>query len=107
MTRALYIAILIALVFVPRGTATPGLPNMDELVHAAPAIGYYIVKVRPWWTCKYGWEEVRREGATIVYEITFAGDQKCSRSKRTEYFELFYDSRRHKVLKMVPSKRRT
>ncbi|MEY2482688.1 MAG: hypothetical protein QOK24_1216 [Verrucomicrobiota bacterium] len=79
---------------------------MDELVHAAPAIGYYIVKVRPWWTCKYGWEEVRREGATIVYEITFAGDQKCSRSKRTEYFELFYDSRRHKVLKMVPSKRR-
>jgi hypothetical protein len=106
ITRVVYIAIFTALVFVSRGAATPGLPNMDELIHAAPAIGFYIAKVRPWWTCEYEWPEVRREGATIVYGVTFAGDRKCSRSKITEYFELFYDSRRHKVLKMVPAKRR-
>jgi hypothetical protein len=82
-----------------------GLPDFDELTHAAPTIGYYIVSVRPWWRCSYDWKEERREGHLIVYRVTFAGDQKCSRSKRTEYFDLYYSRKLDKVIKMVPAKK--
>lgn len=81
------------------------LPNLDEITHAAPKIGYYVLAVRPYWTCAYNWKEARREGHLIVYRITFPGDQKCSRVKRTEYFDLYYSRKLDKVIKMVPAKK--
>lgn len=79
-----------------------GLPDLNELKRAGATIPYYVVSVRPWWTCKFEWTESRRQPNTIVYKITFPGDQKCSKSKRTEVFDLFYNPRLDKVIKMVP-----
>jgi len=87
------------------GAGPLGLPDVDELTHAAGAINHYVFAIRPWWTCEYNWTEARREANAIVYRITFAGGQKCSRTKRTEYFDLFYSRRLDKVIKMVPAKK--
>jgi hypothetical protein len=92
-----------AAILILRGTAIGSLPNPEELAYAAPAIGYYVVEVRHW-ACKYEWIEQRRSGNTIVYRVTFRSQEKCSRSKRDEYFDLFYDAKLHKVSKMVPAK---
>jgi hypothetical protein len=87
-----------------RATAIGGLlPNPEELAYAAPVIGHYVVEVRHW-TCKYEWTENRRSGNTIVYRVTFPAQEKCSRSKRDEHFDLFYDAKTHKVIKMIPAK---
>lgn len=85
------------------GAGPFGLPYVDELTHAGAAINHYVAAVRPWWTCEYSWTEAHREANAIVYEITFAGNQKCSRTKRTEYFDLFYSRKLDKVIKMVPA----
>src|SRR4051794_26284120 len=78
------------------------LATVDEEVKAMEAIGRELHVIRAWWTCEYTLNLLRREDTVLVYRVLFSAKAQCSRSCHTEYFEAFYDTKKNKLLKMVP-----
>lgn len=78
------------------------LTTVDEELKAMDAIRRQKEIIRPWWTCEYTLNLLRRENTVLVYRVIFCAKEKCSRSHQTEYFEAFYDSKKNKLVKMVP-----
>jgi hypothetical protein len=74
----------------------------DEEAYATDAIQRHLNATRPWGTCEYVLNLLRRDGSVLVYRVTFSAKEKCSRSRSTEYFEASYDVAKHKLLKMIP-----
>jgi hypothetical protein len=97
--RHLAIAGVLAGVVCARVVGSPFDPV--EETNAGITIHHYVCVTRPWWTCEYTWERLRRENMLTVYRITFPADPKCSKSARPEYFELFYDPKHDRVVKML------
>lgn len=75
-------------------------PEVEEQARADYAIKRYLHETHPWWTCEYTAEWLPRERTFVVRRVVLAGTEKCSKSHRTEIFEVLYDAKRDKIVQI-------
>jgi len=54
------------------------LATADEEAHATDAIQRHVEATRPWWTCEYVLNLLRRDQSVLVYRVIFSAREKCS-----------------------------
>jgi hypothetical protein len=75
-------------------------PEVEEELRAQSAIKRYLHETHPWWTCEYTAEILPREGRLLVHRVVLVADEKCSRSRRRERFDVLYDPKRDKIVEV-------
>src|ERR1041384_189601 len=94
----IFAASLILIVACGRVAGLP--PEVEDQVRADYAIKRYLHEKYPWWTCEYTAELLPREGTLVVRRVVLAGKEKCSKSHRTEIFDVLYDAKRDKIVQI-------
>jgi hypothetical protein len=75
-------------------------PEVEDEVRADYAIKRYLHETHPLWTCEYTAEILPRKGTLLVRRVSLAGKEKCSKSHRTETFDVLYDAKHDKIVRI-------
>ena len=94
----IFAALLILIVVCDRVAGFP--PEVEDQVRADYAIKRYLHEKYPWWTCGYTAELLPREGALVVRRVALPAKESCSKSHRTEIFDVLYDAKRDKIVQI-------